>query len=118
MLEQQVAQLFQARLHLRRRAQQRDRSHGLSLLVVDGGTNGESGTGEADVGGDPRFLDLLELIQEHLHELRLVCAAAPRMLNVTIAGADITVGSSTSDLSTDCDKGTYAVGSVGSRTSR
>ena len=46
------------------------------------------------------------------------CAEAARTLNVTIAGADITVGSSTSDLSIDCDSGTYAVGSVGSRTSR
>jgi hypothetical protein len=37
---------------------------------------------------------------------------AARTLNVTTAGA-VTVGSSTSELSTDCDNGTYAVGSVG-----
>ena len=37
---------------------------------------------------------------------RLGCPEAERMLNVTVAGADVTVGSSTSDLSIDCDSGT------------
>ena len=45
------------------------------------------------------------------------CAEAVRTLSVTIAGA-VSAGSSTSDRSTDCDSGTYVVGSVGSRTSR
>lgn len=46
------------------------------------------------------------------------CPEAARTLNVTIAGAEVTVGSSTSDRAIDCDNGTYAVGRVGSRTSR